>query len=254
MRFRGVAGPACMRLLSLILLMMAALLSTAAQKRPVTIFLAGDSTMAPKQPDKRPETGWGEKLESHFHDGKVRVDNRAMNGRSTTSFIAEGRWQAIVDALQKGDHVFIQFGHNDQKKDKPAVYASPEDYKANLARFIADVRAKGAVPVLMTPVSRRRFEKGIPVRTHGEYPDLVKAVAAEQHVRVIDMETKSASVLMQYGPENSIRLFLHLKAGENGNYPNGVEDNTHFSPWEPRRWQNWQWRGYGKRIWRCERF
>ena len=145
-----------MRVLSLVVVFIAAVLSAGAQRRPVAIFLAGDSTMAPKQADKRPETGWGEKLEAHFKDGTVKVENRAMNGRSTTSFIAEGRWQAIVDALQKGDYAFIQFGHNDQKKDKPGVYASPEDYKANLARFIAEARAKGATPVLMTSVSRRR--------------------------------------------------------------------------------------------------
>ncbi len=186
--------------------------------------------MAPKQPDKRPETGWGEKLGGHFKEGKVKIDNRAMNGRSTTSFIAEGRWQAIVDALRKGDHVFIQFGHNDQKKDKPGVYASPADYKANLVRFVTDVRSKGAVPVLMTPVARRRFGNGTLVKTHGEYPDLVKAVGAEQFVPVIDMEAKSGYLLTRYGPEASTRLFLHLKPGENANYPKGVEDNTHFSP------------------------
>ena len=85
----------------------------AAQSRPVTIFLAGDSTMAPKLAEKRPETGWGEMLEGHFKIGKVKVDNRALNGRSTKSFIAEGKWQALIDAVRKGDFVFIQFGHND---------------------------------------------------------------------------------------------------------------------------------------------
>lgn len=211
-------------------MLIAAVVAAAAQQRAVTIYLAGDSTMAPKQPERRPETGWGEKLEAHFSDGRVSVDNRAMNGRSTTSFIAEGRWQAVADALQKGDYVFIQFGHNDQKKDKPGVYASPEAYRANLARFISDSRSKGAIPVLMTPVSRRRFENGVLVKTHGEYPDLVKAVAAAEKVPLIDMEAKSAVLLTKYGAEGSTRLFLWLKPGEDPNYPKGVEDNTHFSP------------------------
>jgi len=78
-----------------------------------TIFLAGDSTMAQKVAEKRPETGWGEMLGAHFQDGKVRIENRAMNGRSTKTFISEGRWQKIVDDLKKGDFVFVQFGHND---------------------------------------------------------------------------------------------------------------------------------------------
>lgn len=199
-------------------------------QRPVTIFLAGDSTMAPKQENRRPETGWGEMLEKHFKPGTVKVDNRALNGRSTTSFISEGRWQALIQVVQRGDYVFMQFGHNDQKKDKPGVYASPEDYKAHLTKWIAETRAKGATPILLTSVARRRFENGVLVKTHGEYPDLVKAVAKEQKVVLVDMEAKSSEVLTRYGEADSTKLFLQLKPGENANYPNGVIDNTHFSP------------------------
>ncbi len=219
-----------MRLVLTTIVMLLAVGALVAQSKPVTVYLAGDSTMAPKQPDRRPETGWGEMLQQHFKDGKVVVDNRAVNGRSTTSFIAEGRWQAIADSLKQDDFVFIEFGHNDQKKDKPGVYASPADYKANLVRFISETRSKGATPILMTPVSRRKFENGVLTKTHGEYPDLVKAVGTEQHVPVIDMETKSAAVLTRHGVDGSTRLFLQLKPGENPNYPKGVEDNTHFSP------------------------
>lgn len=202
-----------------------------AQKRPVSIFLAGDSTMAMKQPDKRPETGWGEMLGQHFKDGKVRIDNRAMNGRSTKTFISEGRWQAIVDGLKKGDYVFIQFGHNDESKEKGERYTPPEDYRKNLIRFVRDVRAKYANPVLMTPVMRRKFDKdGNFVDTHGEYPDIVRYVAKEQNVPFIDMHRKSEAVVKRFGVEESRKLFLQLKPGENPNYPNGIEDNTHFNP------------------------
>ena len=202
-----------------------------AQKRPVSIFLAGDSTMAMKQPDKRPETGWGEMLGQHFKDGKVRIDNRAMNGRSTKTFISEGRWQAIVDELKKGDYVFIQFGHNDESKEKGERYTPPEDYRQNLIRFVQDVRAKNANPVLMTPVMRRKFDKdGNFVDTHGEYPDIVRYVAKEQNVPFIDMHRKSEAVVKRFGVEESRKLFLQLKPGENPNYPNGIEDNTHFNP------------------------
>jgi lysophospholipase L1-like esterase len=202
-----------------------------AQKALVTIYLAGDSTMAAKLPEKRPETGWGEMLGQHFKEGSVRIENRALNGRSTKTFISEGRWQAIVGDLKKGDYVFIQFGHNDSSKDKGERYTPPADYRANLIRFIIEVRLKGGSPVLMTPVMRRRFDKdGKFYDTHGEYPDFVRAVSKEQKVPMIDMQRKSEAVIVGYGVEDSRKLFLHLKAGENPNYPNGVEDNTHFSP------------------------
>ena len=205
--------------------------SAMAQKRPITVFLAGDSTMAMKQPDKRPETGWGEMLQQYFDPAKVKIDNRAMNGRSTKTFISEGRWQATIDALQKGDYVFIQFGHNDESKDKGERYTPPEDYRKNLIRFITEVRAKGGNPVLLTPVMRRKFDKdGNFVDTHGEYPDIVRSVAKEQNVSIIDMHRRSETVIKSYGVEGSRVLFLQLKAGENPNYPNGIEDNTHFRP------------------------
>ncbi|HKP71061.1 MAG TPA: rhamnogalacturonan acetylesterase [Pyrinomonadaceae bacterium] len=206
--------------------------SAHAQNGAVTIFLAGDSTMAMKQPDKRPETGWGEMLGQHFKDGKVRIDNRAANGRSTKSFIAEGKWQSIIDDLKKGDYVFIQFGHNDESKDKGDRYTPPEDFRKNLERFVSEVRAKGGYPVLLTPVMRRRFDKdGMFYDVHpAEYPEIFRAVANAEKVPLIDMHRKSEAVIVRYGVEDSRKLFLQLKPGENANYPKGVEDNTHFSP------------------------
>jgi len=217
-----------MKLIVMIILFSAAAF---AQRSPVTIFLAGDSTMAAKLPDKRPETGWGEMLGGHFKDGAVRVENRAMNGRSTKTFISEGRWQKIIDDLRKGDFVFVQFGHNDESKDKGERYTPPEDYKKNLVRFVEEVRAKGGNPVLMTPVMRRRFDKdGKFYDTHGEYPGIVRDVAKELKAPLIDMHRSSEVVIVKYGVEGSKKLFLQLKPGENANYPNGIEDNTHFSP------------------------
>ena len=203
-----------------------------AQKSPIVVYLAGDSTMAQKADDKRPETGWGEKLQQYFDEKKVKIDNRAMNGRSTKSFIDEKRWQAIVDNLKKGDYVFIEFGHNDEKKDKPEVYAAANtDYRNNLIKFVTEVRAKKAFPVLLTPVMRRKFDaNGVFQDTHGEYPDAVRKVAAELKIPLIDMHLGSEKVLMDLGAENSRTLFLQLKKGENTNYPKGVEDNTHFNP------------------------
>ncbi|MFL6253583.1 MAG: rhamnogalacturonan acetylesterase [Pyrinomonadaceae bacterium] len=198
---------------------------------PVTVFIAGDSTAANKAENKRPETGWGEQLQKHFDEKRVRVDNHAANGRSTRTFISEGRWQALIDKVKAGDYVLIQFGHNDESKDKVDRYTPPDDFRHNLERFVSEVRAKRATPVLLTPVMRRRFDKdGKFYDTHGEYPDLTRRVAAEQKVALIDMHRASEKVLVKYGAEESRKLFLQLKAGENPNYPEGVEDNTHFSP------------------------
>lgn len=201
-----------------------------AQKTPVTIFLAGDSTCANKTADKRPETGWGEMLGQHFKDGTVRIENRAMNGRSTKTFMSEGRWQKIIDDLKKGDYVFVQFGHNDESKDKGERYTPPDVFRANLIRFINDVKAKNAHIVLLTPVMRRKFDRnGNFVDQHPpEYPEAFREVAKEQKVPLIDMHKKSEAVIVKYGVEGSRALFLQLKPSENPNYPNGVEDNTHF--------------------------
>jgi len=214
----------------LVLSVVASAFSSALGKDPIVIYLAGDSTMAEKTPDKRPETGWGEMLEKHFTPGHIKVENHARNGRSTRSFIAENLWQEIVDKLKPGDYVFIQFGHNDEKVGTDR-YASPDDYGLNLKRFVADVRAKHANPVLLTPVMRRSFDKeGKFADTHGAYPDVVRKVAAELKVPLIDMHRASEKVLVQYGADESRKLFLQLKAGEDPNYPKGVEDNTHFNP------------------------
>ena len=200
-----------------------------ARARPITVWLAGDSTMAQKQPDKRPETGWGEALQGCFDSSQVRIANRAMNGRSTRSFVAEGRWQAIVDSLTAGDYVFIQFGHNDEKVGT-ANYSSPDDYRRNLLRFVADVRARGGHPVLFTPVVRRKFEGNRLVETHGAYPDAARAAASEAKVPLVDMTRASAALVEPMGPDSSRTLWLHLEPGANPNYPAGVHDDTHFNP------------------------
>lgn len=202
----------------------------AAEPAVVTIHLAGDSTMAEKLPEKRPETGWGEWLAAQFQPGTVMVDNRAKNGRSTRTFIEEGRWQALLDATQPGDVVLIQFGHNDQSVEKRDRYTPPVDYARNLERFVSDVRGKQATPVLLTPVARRRFDDaGRLLDSHGEYPDLVRDLAAREHVALVDMQRRSEAVLQEGGVETSKSLFLWVAPGH-ANYPDGVQDNTHFSP------------------------
>ena len=111
------------------------------QKKNISVWMAGDSTMSIKQVKAYPETGWGMPF-SYFFDSTVKVENRAKNGRSTKTFISEKLWQGIIDNLQEGDYVFIQFGHNDEAKEKVERYTTPDEYKANLTRFVNETRNK----------------------------------------------------------------------------------------------------------------
>jgi lysophospholipase L1-like esterase len=194
----------------------------------ITVYLIGDSTIADKAIAAYPETGWGMPFAFMF-DSTVTVANHAKNGRSTRTFISENRWQPIVDNLKQGDYVLMQFGHNDESKEKVDRYTSPEDYKKNLVKFIAETRARKANPVLLTPVTRRRFKDGKIQETHAEYSRLVLEVAKEQNTPVIDLDKLSRELLQEFGEDNSKLLFLHLQPGEHPNYPDGKEDNTHFN-------------------------
>jgi lysophospholipase L1-like esterase len=198
------------------------------KKKKITVWLAGDSTMSVKETKAYPETGWGMPF-VNFFDTTVTVKNIAKNGRSTKTFISEKLWESIEKNLQEGDYVFIQFGHNDESKEKAERYTTPEEYKTNLIKFITEARARKANPVLLTPVSRRKFRDTLQVQTHEVYSALVKEVAKEQSVPLIDLDAKSIELYQQLGKETSKLLFLQLKPGEHPNYPEGKEDNTHFN-------------------------
>ncbi|MFC4231147.1 rhamnogalacturonan acetylesterase [Parasediminibacterium paludis] len=198
-------------------------------QKHTTVYLIGDSTMANKQPNKFPETGWGMPFSNMFN-ADVTIDNRAMNGRSTKSFMNEKRWQPIVDALKEGDYVFIQFGHNDEKIDKPEVGTSIEVFKTNLIKYITETRAAKANPILLTPVNRWKFDSlGHFQDTHGAYPDAVREVAKTYNVPLIDMYQKSKILMENIGAEASHKWFNQLEKGEHPNYPEGIKDNTHFN-------------------------
>jgi lysophospholipase L1-like esterase len=200
------------------------------KQNPVSVFLIGDSTMAEKAADKFPETGWGMKLQPFFAENVV-IKNHAVNGRSTKSFIAEGRWKKVLDELKKGDYVFIQFGHNDQKVTDSTRYTNPYTaYRTNLIRYVTESRSKGAIPVLLTPVVRRDFnEQGTLLDTHGAYPEVMRTVAKELKVQLIDLQLKTEEMVISYGPEKSKELYLWVEPGDK-NYPDGKQDNTHFCP------------------------
>lgn len=197
----------------------------------LTIFLCGDSTLADKLPADKPETGWGMVLSKYFNTDAAQIQNHAVNGRSTKSFITEGRWQKVVSQVKKGDWVFIQFGHNDQKVADTTRSAPAQTlYRQNLIRFVNETRAKGGNPLLLTPVMRRKFdEKGVFVDQHGEYPQVVKEVAKELKVPMIDLHAKSQAVIEKHGVEGSKLLFLHYGTNVFPKNPKGLTDDTHFS-------------------------
>lgn len=198
-------------------------------KKKITIWLCGDSTMSIKESKAYPETGWGMPF-AYFWDSTVQVVNIAKNGRSTKTFISEKLWQKVDENAQEGDYVFIQFGHNDEAKDKGERYATPDTFRMNLRKFINEARARKAIPVLITPVSRRRFDnENKALQTHVEYSSYVKEIAEAEKVLFIDLDARSRELYQLFGKETSKLLFLQLKPGEHPNYPEGKEDNTHFS-------------------------
>ncbi|MET9513640.1 rhamnogalacturonan acetylesterase [Streptomyces sp. NPDC002994] len=195
------------------------------------VFIAGDSTAADKYASAAPETGWGMAL-PFFLSHKLRVVNHAVNGRSSKSFIDEGRLEPILEAIRPGDFLLVQFGHNDEKREDPTRYTEPwSTYQEHLLRYVDGARARGARPVLLTSVERRRFDAaGTALATHGEYPEAMRALAAARDVPLLDIAALSRALWQKLGPEASKAYFHWLAPGESPNYPDGVSDNTHFHP------------------------
>jgi len=218
------------KLLFALVLSTIAAVGGAAQDR-TTVFLIGDSTMSDKpDPGSNPERGWGQMLPDVL-GGSVVVKNHAVNGRSTKSFLDEGRWEAVLGEIRPGDYVFIQFGHNDQKYEDPARYTNPHTgYRRNLEKFVAEARERGANPVLFSSIVRRSFNAhGVLVDTHGAYPVVARAVAREMGVPFVDLQTMSEELVLGYGPDASTELYVWVRPGEFAMYPEGKQDNTHLS-------------------------
>ncbi|WP_158798123.1 rhamnogalacturonan acetylesterase [Pedobacter sp. L105] len=204
------------------------------EQHKITVWLIGDSTMAIKDPKTYPETGWGMPF-VNFFDSTVVVDNRAKNGRSTRSFIKEGLWKPVTEKMQEGDYVLIQFGHNDEVKTKK-TYTTEAEFQGYLEEYVSESRLKKAIPVLVTPVARRSFDASGKIQeTHAVYAEIVRKVALEQKVALIDLDKDSQVLLQSFGEEGSKNLFNQLAPGEHPNYPEGRADNTHFNELGARR-------------------
>jgi len=208
-----------------------------APKKKIKVWMVGDSTMCLYEPTRGPITGWGMPF-AHFFDSTVIIDNRARGGRSTRTFIGEKLWQPVADSIREGDYVLIQFGHNDEAKEPQyaARYTAVPDYKANLEKFIKEARAKKGIPVLITPVSRMKFDKaGNALETHTEYTNAVFDVAKTYSNPVIDLDKMSRELLQQLGPQNAKLLFMQYEPEQEPFFPEGQKDNTHFNDYGARR-------------------
>lgn len=182
-----------------------------------TLHLIGDSTMADKPRLDHPERGWGQLL-PEFVKPPAKVANHALNGRSTKSFIDEGRWKKVLDSMKKGDWLIIQFGHNDQKEGEPKLHAAADGaYRENLRRFIREAREKSVTPIVATSVVRRRWNaSGEFFSSLGDYPAAARAVAAEEKVPLLELHDLTFEMESAAGPDGSKRFHF---AG----------DDTHFS-------------------------
>lgn len=224
--------------------------------KPVRVFMVGDSTMANKDTTGgKQERGWGMMLAEYF-DNEVVISNHAVNGRSTKSFIDEGRWQKVLDELQPGDYVIIQFGHNDEKKNDPKRYTEVGgSFDDNLRRYVSEARAKGGNPILLNCVARRNFSKptgkviddeGLRdkvfeggedlkgggdtlIDTHGAYREVPAKIASELNVPYVDANRVTSVLEQELGAEGSKKLHMIYAPGECPAYPNGRQDNTHYN-------------------------
>ncbi|MEV6552165.1 rhamnogalacturonan acetylesterase [Streptomyces sp. NPDC051597] len=193
-----------------------------ATRRMPTLHIAGDSTAAQKYADAAPETGWGMALPFFLHTG-LRVANHAVNGRSSKSFLDEGRLTAILKVIRSGDLLLVQFGHNDEKRADPTRYTEPwSTYQDCLRTYVDGARAHGARPVLLTSVERRKFDaEGTARPTHGDYPAAMRALARQTGTPLLDIQALSLALWQRLGAEETKKYF---------NWTATEQDNTHFNP------------------------
>ena len=228
------------------------LTSAFTMRKTVTVFMIGDSTMANKDTTGgKQERGWGMMLQQYFKSDVV-VDNHAVNGRSSKSFIDEGRWDVVLSKMKPGDYVIIQFGHNDEKPTADRHTDPGTTFDANLRRFVLESRARGGIPILCNAVVRRNFYRQVDssvddeslrnttyedekvnsdtlIDTHGAYLLSPRNVARELGVPFIDANRVTHDLEQGMGIEGSRRLHMWFRPGEHPSVPKGRKDNTHYN-------------------------
>lgn len=190
------------------------------------VYLVGDSTCQSNDETTFPQKGWGQYLHTILKD-QFNVINVARNGRSTKSFIDEGWFKVVEDNISDGDYLFIEFGHNDEKVDE-ARHTDPFDgYQKNLKFFVETAKKHGATPIILSSISRRKYENGVIIPTHGDYPKAAKELAEKENVPFIDMDSLTRNELNKMNEEETRSLFMNFDKNIYPNYLEGKEDNTH---------------------------
>jgi len=198
--------------------------------KTITIFIVGDSTAANKDTSGgKLERGWGQLFQNYFNKNFVVVDNHALNGRSSKSFIDEGQWAKVTKLMKKGDYVLIQFGHNDEKADEARHTDPGSTFDQYLTKYVTETKNLGGIPVLMSPVVRRNWKNGVLVDTHGEYRYTAKNVATNLKVNFIDANSITEKLESDLGEEGSKKLHMIYEPGQEAAYPDGSNDNTHYN-------------------------
>ncbi|MBQ2952593.1 MAG: rhamnogalacturonan acetylesterase [Clostridia bacterium] len=197
----------------------------------ITIFWAGDSTVKQNSIVNFPQTGIGQAFTRYIDRERVRVENHAENGRSTKSFIDEGRMAPIYDRITRGDFLFVQFGHNDEKVNDPRRYTDPDTaFQENLEKFVNVARNKGATPVFITPVTRFHLGEAGEDYRHLRWAAAVKAAGARLGVAVIDLTSLSERLVQATGEAARTTFYMNLPARTYPHFPCGQRDNTHLQP------------------------
>ena len=192
------------------------------------IYMIGDSTMQYNNFQTYPQTGWGQVLSLFAHED-VRIFDFAKNGRSTKSFIDEGRFDKVLSKITEGDFVICQFGHNDEKIQDPKRYTTPNGtYIENLKYFYTEVTKKNAHFVLATSISRRIFENGKLKDTHLGYPQAMLKFALENNIVCIDLNQMTLDLYNKLGEEETKKFHMIFPAGMYDNYPEGKDDTSHL--------------------------
>lgn len=186
----------------------------------ISVYLASDSTVQTYHSNESPQAGWGQYISNYFTQ-EVNLFNHAIGGRSSKTFIKEGRLEKIINELNEDDYLFIQMGHNDSTKIRPERYTDPyDDYKMYLKQYVDEARAKHAIPILITPVGRLHYVNHEFLADFGDYCNAMKEVAAEKDVQLIDLMTRSINYFLTIGYERASKLFMISVNGT---------DCTHFT-------------------------
>ncbi|MFN8241524.1 MAG: rhamnogalacturonan acetylesterase [Bacteroidales bacterium] len=195
-------------------------------EKPVTVFLAGNSTVVDQDDD--PWASWGQIFPRFLKEGAA-VSNQAESGLSLGSFLSSNRFSKILDMMKPGDYLFIEFGHNDQKEKGPAdgAYGS---YSERMRLFVNEFRAKGGNPVIVSPANRRSFdENGKITNSLGDYPEAARKVALELNVPFIDLNSMTRTLYETLGSADSRKLFVIYPANSFPGQTEALNDNTHFN-------------------------